>query len=101
SILGACAKHVFLVTDPKRLEATMRTAFDIARSGRPGPVVVDIPKDVQLAEDVFRGGGLLPMHGYQERSDSLKGATLSAADAQDFFRLLAASERPLIYAGGG
>ncbi len=47
AIMGSVAKHVFLVTDPLRLEATMRTAFEIARTGRPGPVVVDVPKDVQ------------------------------------------------------
>src|SRR5277367_1205779 len=47
SIMGAVAKHVFLITDPSKLEATVRTAFEIARSGRPGPVVIDIPKDVQ------------------------------------------------------
>ena len=56
-MMGALAKHVFLVTDPTRLEATMRTAFEIARTGRPGPVVVDIPKDVQTATGVFRGDG--------------------------------------------
>src|SRR6058998_1036200 len=49
NIFGSCAKHVFLVTEPQRLEATVRTAFEIARSGRPGPVVIDIPKDVQNA----------------------------------------------------
>jgi len=47
AIMGAVAKHIFLVTDASRLEATLRTAFDVARTGRPGPVVVDIPKDVQ------------------------------------------------------
>jgi acetolactate synthase I/II/III large subunit len=47
AIMGSVAKHVFLVTDPLRLEATVRTAFEIARTGRPGPVVVDVPKDVQ------------------------------------------------------
>ena len=47
NIMGAVAKHCFLVTDPTQLEATLRTAFDIARTGRPGPVVIDIPKDVQ------------------------------------------------------
>src|SRR3989475_4850762 len=101
NIMAACAKNVFLVTDEAKVEATMRTAFDIARSGRPGPVVVDIPKDVQLAESVFCGTGLLPLHGWNERLEGLRSTTMSAADAQGFFRLLAAAERPLIYAGGG
>src|SRR4249919_2344031 len=55
NIMAACAKHVFLLTDETKIEATMRTAFDIARHGRPGPVVVDIPHDVQLSRGVFRG----------------------------------------------
>src|ERR1700726_1074567 len=47
TMMGAVAKHIFLVTDPTKLEATVRTAFEIARTRRPGPVVVDVPKDVQ------------------------------------------------------
>src|SRR2546423_3412321 len=47
NIMSACAKKVFLVTDPAKLEHTLRTAFEIARTGRPGPVVVDVPKDIQ------------------------------------------------------
>jgi acetolactate synthase-1/2/3 large subunit len=101
NIMAACAKHVFLLTDDSKVEATMRTAFDIARSGRPGPVVVDIPKDVQLAEGVFQGRGLLPLHGWKDRLEGLEAATMSAADGHAFFRLLAAADRPLIYAGGG
>jgi acetolactate synthase-1/2/3 large subunit len=101
NIMASCAKHVFLVTDETKIEATMRSAFDIARSGRPGPVVVDIPRDVQLAQSVFKGSGLLPMRGYEERVEELKRADISAAEAEAFFRLLAAAERPLIYAGGG
>ena len=58
NIMAACAKHVFLLTDEHKVEATMRSAFELARSGRPGPVVVDIPRDVQLAQSVFQGAGL-------------------------------------------
>ena len=47
NVMSSCAKHVFLVEEPEDLEATVRTAFGIARSGRPGPVVIDVPKDVQ------------------------------------------------------
>src|SRR4029077_712769 len=101
NIMAPCAKHVFLVTDESKVEATMRTAFHIARSGRPGPVVVDIPRDVQLAKATFRGGGLLHMRGYQERLEELEAATLAPADAEAFYRLLVRAERPLIYAGGG
>jgi acetolactate synthase-1/2/3 large subunit len=101
NIFASCAKHVFLITDETKVEATMRTAFEIARSGRPGPVVVDIPRDVQRAETTFRGEGLLPLRGYEERQAVLNHATLAPAAAEDFYRLLGAAERPLIYAGGG
>jgi acetolactate synthase-1/2/3 large subunit len=101
SIMAACAKHVFLVTDETKVEATMRTAFHVARSGRPGPVVVDIPRDVQLSKGVFAGSGLLPLRGYEDRLRELERATLSSAQSDAFFRLLGAAERPLIYAGGG
>ncbi|MEA2627034.1 MAG: acetolactate synthase large subunit [Candidatus Binatota bacterium] len=101
SIMSACAKHVFLVTDEHQLEATMRSAFEIARTGRPGPVVVDVPKDVQLCEIDFDGSRQLHLRGYDERLEVLKQSTLSDADGRAFFRMLAKSERPLIYAGGG
>jgi acetolactate synthase-1/2/3 large subunit len=101
NIMAPCAKHVFLLTDETKIEETMRTAFHIARSGRPGPVVVDLPKDIQLAEQPFHGSGLLTLHGYTERQEALKRVSLSGTDAEAFYRLLAAAERPLIYAGGG
>ena len=101
NIMASCAKHVFLVTDETKVEATMRSAFEIARSGRPGPVVVDIPRDVQLATSTFRGTGSLTLRGYQERLDELNRALMSAAEAADLFRLLEHSERPLLYVGGG
>lgn len=102
AVMGAgVAKHVFLVTDPERLEATMRTAFEIARTGRPGPVVVDIPKDVQNWEGEFRGEGQLPIPGYRRRLKVVQDAVVDDALASRFFEILSASRRPLIYAGGG
>ena len=67
ALMSAVAKHVFLITDPARLEATVRTAFQIARTGRPGPVVIDLPKDVQNAAVTFQGQGQLPVTGYRAR----------------------------------
>src|SRR5207302_1483067 len=101
SIMGAVAKHIFLVTDPEKLEATMRTAFEIARTGRPGPVVIDVPKDVQNWEGIFQGGGMLPIPGYRRRMTELSERALEAREAALFFEMLGESQRPLIYAGGG
>jgi acetolactate synthase-1/2/3 large subunit len=101
SIMASCAKHVFLVTDASRLEATLRTAFEIARTGRPGPVVVDIPKDVQNASLVFAGEGTLPIPGYRARLRASAKAEIDDAGCVRLFDALARAERPLIYAGGG
>jgi acetolactate synthase-1/2/3 large subunit len=101
SIMGAVAKHVFLITDPTKLEATVRTAFEIARTGRPGPVVLDVPKDVQNWQGVFHGSGRLAVTGYRQRMNRLEAAKLPEAACADFFAALHASNRPLIYAGGG
>ncbi|HEX5764250.1 MAG TPA: biosynthetic-type acetolactate synthase large subunit [Woeseiaceae bacterium] len=101
AIMGAVAKHVFLVTDPKRLEATVRTAFELARTGRPGPVVVDIPKDVQNWEGEFTGCGYLPLTGYRNRWRAIVDNRLSDEACMRFYAMLAEAERPLIYAGGG
>ncbi len=101
SCLGPVSKHTFLVTDPEKLEATMRTAFEIARSGRPGPVVVDLPKNVQNWEGVFQGEGLLPVRGYRQRMRVVQEQRLSEQSCKEFFDILEDSRRPLIYAGGG
>ena len=101
SIMGAVAKHVFLVTDPTKLEATVRTAFEIARTGRPGPVVLDVPKDVQNWRGVFQGSGRLPVAGYRQRMNRLEANKVPEAACAEFFAALGAAKRPLIYAGGG
>ena len=101
AIMGAVAKHVFLVTDAEQLEATMRSAFELARTGRPGPVVVDIPKDVQNWKGPFRGTGTLPLHGYRRRLAKVEENHLTDLSCERFFTMLSESSRPLIYAGGG
>jgi acetolactate synthase-1/2/3 large subunit len=102
AVMGAVAKHVFLVTEPEKLEGTIRAAFELARTGRPGPVVVDIPKDVQNWQGVFQGKGTTPSIGvYQKRTRELAARRMSDAQLDSFFALLAKARRPLIYAGGG
>ena len=101
NIMTPCAKHVFLVTEPEELEATVRSAFHIARSGRPGPVVIDVPKDVQNWEGTFKGEGLLNFQGYEKRMGILERAKVYDKKAQAFFDILQRSERPLLYVGGG
>ncbi|MDE0789182.1 MAG: biosynthetic-type acetolactate synthase large subunit [Woeseiaceae bacterium] len=101
AIMGAVAKHVFLVTDAERLEETVRSAFDLARTGRPGPVVIDIPKDIQNWSGVFKGHGTLPLHGYRRRLKAITENKLSDDACERFYKMLSKSERPLIYAGGG
>ena len=101
NLMSACAKHVFLVERPEELEASVRTAFEIARSGRPGPVVVDVPKDVQNWEGVFNGSGTIRFRGYETRMKNLTAAALPEKDREEFFDMLQKSERPLICAGGG
>ena len=101
NIMSACAKHAFLVEDPEQLEATVRSAFDIARCGRPGPVVIDVPKDVQNWRGAFRGEGKLLFRGYDRRIENLNNSRVSDKRSTAFFEMLMQSRRPLVYAGGG
>ncbi len=101
SIMSSCAKHVFLVKDESEIEETIRTAFHIARSGRPGPVVVDLPKDVQNYQGTFKGEGMLALPGYEQRVDRISRAVMPKETAKAFLKLLRQSKRPLLYVGGG
>ncbi|CAM2155636.1 Acetolactate synthase large subunit [Pararobbsia alpina] len=102
NIMSACAKQVFLVTDPEKLEQTLRTAFEVARTGRPGPVVVDVPKDIQNWIGAYKGQGTLQLRGYADRLKVVaKGAHLKPTRRAAFFELLKQSKRPVLYVGGG
>jgi acetolactate synthase-1/2/3 large subunit len=90
-----CTKHNYLVKDPAELAATIDEAFEIATTGRPGPVVVDIPKNVQVATaPMFAGQPQRPKR-YQPRT------VASADEIAEAVGLIARAERPLFYTGGG
>ena len=101
NIMASCAKHVLLVTDPTKLEATVRSAFEIASSGRPGPVVVDIPKDIQNWQGTYDGLATLNLLGYRARIKQMMSNRVTAHKAQAFFQYLGKAKRPLLYVGGG
>ncbi|WP_305815937.1 acetolactate synthase 2 catalytic subunit [Photobacterium leiognathi] len=88
----SCTKHSYLVTDINELAPTLAEAFVVAKAGRPGPVIVDIAKDVQLAQAPTE---LLPV------IDSPTIPTTTAEAIQAAQQLLDQSHRPVLYVGGG
>lgn len=92
-ITGPCTKHNFVVTDVSHLVATVHEAFRIAKSGRPGPVLVDIPKDVQLAIGAYTGRPRT-RHAASQRS-------VCAADINAAADLIISARKGIIYTGGG
>jgi len=94
-ITRPCTKHNYLVTDVKKLARIVREAFYIARSGRPGPVLVDLPKNVLTDTTEFRYPEKVEIRGYQPTLDGHIPQIERAA------RLILKARRPLIYAGGG
>jgi len=101
SVMGSVAKHVFLITKEEKLAATLRAAFEISTSGRPGPVVVDVPKDIQTASIEFEINSTLNINAYRERLKTIENNRLSDQQCESFYNYLRASNRPLIYSGGG
>ncbi|MCK5385410.1 MAG: acetolactate synthase 3 large subunit, partial [Alphaproteobacteria bacterium] len=95
-ITRACTKHNYLVKDVNDLASAIHEAFHIARSGRPGPVVVDIPKDVQFDTGTYTCAESAKMHThYQPDIDPDMKAIEEAVD------LIAGAKRPIFYTGGG
>ncbi|WBH16478.1 acetolactate synthase 3 large subunit [Sphingomonas radiodurans] len=90
-----CTKHNYLVKDPALLGAVIHEAFHIATSGRPGPVVVDIPKDVQVATARYVKPGPIQHRTYRP---ALKA---NRSEIEQVVDMLAAAERPIFYTGGG
>jgi len=94
-ITRPCTKHNYLVRDVVDLERTIHEAFYIAKSGRPGPVVIDIPKNVQIEENVYKGKIDVKHKTYKPQ---IKGNKVDIDKAID---LLMRAHRPIFYVGGG
>jgi acetolactate synthase-1/2/3 large subunit len=94
-ITRPCVKHNFLVKDVRELASTVRKAFYIAQTGRPGPVLVDIPKDVTVAKCEYHYPRDLEMRSYKPVVKGHQGQIKKAV------QLLVAAERPMVYTGGG
>ncbi len=90
-----CSKHNYLVKDAGKLAETIHEAFHVATSGRPGPVVVDLPKDIQVAKVRYARPGPVRHKTYQPQ---VKG---DLAGIEAAVEMLAAAERPILYTGGG
>ena len=94
-ITRPCTKHNWLVKDVNDLARTIHEAFYVARTGRPGPVVVDIPKDVQFAKGKYVGPQGVVSRTYAPRVKPDQNAIRAAID------LLATAKKPVLYTGGG
>src|SRR3546814_811606 len=94
-ITRPCVKHNFLVKDVRDIASTMKKAFYLAASGRPGPIVVDIPKDVTAAKFEFEYPESISMRSYNPVTKGHAGQIKKA------LALLTKAERPMIYTGGG
>ena len=94
-ITRPCTKHNWLVKDVNQLAETIHKAFHIATSGRPGPVLVDIPKDVQFQKGVYKSANQVVVETYKPK---IKAELTSIEKAVE---LIVKSKKPIIYSGGG
>ncbi|MGH1397802.1 MAG: acetolactate synthase 3 large subunit [Alphaproteobacteria bacterium] len=94
-ITRPCTKHNYLADDVEALADIMHESFHVAKSGRPGPVVIDIPKDVQFAKGTYRTAKPYAQQSYQPRVEPDMAAIEAAVE------LMANAKRPVFYTGGG
>lgn len=94
-ITRPCTKHNYLVKDVDDLARVIHEAFHVARSGRPGPVVIDIPKDIQFADGDYMSMEQSVHRSYNPRREPVDGKI------DEVLAMMAAAERPIFYVGGG
>jgi acetolactate synthase-1/2/3 large subunit len=94
-ITRPCTKHNWLVKDVNQLAAILHEAFHVATTGRPGPVVVDIPKDIQFAKGTYVSPQTAPLTSYKPRMQGDLNQIKAAVE------LMAGAKKPVLYTGGG
>jgi len=94
-ITRPCTKHNWLVKNIKDLSKTIHKAFEVATTGRPGPVLVDIPKDVQFQKTSYKN------YNKQKKSNGKSNNLFSQKDINELIKVMSQSSKPIFYTGGG
>ncbi len=94
-ITRPCTKHNYLVKQATDLEGVIREAFHIAKTGRPGPVVIDLPKDIMTGATEYTGKKELNLKGYSVKSEA------DINKVEEAYEAIKSAKRPLLYIGGG
>tara|TARA_Y100000590_G_C15717821_1_gene1012476 strand:+ start:673 stop:2469 length:1797 start_codon:yes stop_codon:yes gene_type:complete len=97
-ITRPCTKHNYLVKDVNKLSAVMHEAFEIAKNGKPGPVLIDIPKDVQFASGFYKGPKDINISSHRLFKEDVKNNKNKIEEA---LKLIANAKKPILYIGGG
>ncbi len=97
-ITRPCTKHNYLVKDINKLSTVFHEAFEIAKNGRPGPVLIDIPKDIQFAKGSYLGPKEITIHPHRIFEPRIKGNDVLIEEAT---KLIANAKKPIFYVGGG
>ena len=94
-ITRPCTKHNWLVKDVKDLARTVHKAFEVATTGRPGPVLVDIPKDIQFQKTTYK------KYKRQKKINEKTKITINQKEIEKLINLMENSKKPIFYTGGG
>lgn len=95
----ACTKHSYLIDDATQLPNTLQEAFNLANSGRPGPILIDIPKDIQLADHDYQT--YLTPTSIKTPSDNAQLNPISPDEIKQAKQMICQAKKPMLYIGGG
>jgi len=96
-ITRPCTKHNWLVKDVNDLASTIHKAFEIATTGRPGPVLIDIPKDIQFNKGIYK----VKKNKLSQKLNGSKSNKINPKDVEKFIEMIKNASKPIFYTGGG